>query len=120
MRWFVAAFCCFLFTLNAEGQCTWSGELTCDGPTVFGRLENATCQFANSTKPYHVYYVEATAGTVLDVFLSSDAFPPLLGIYFGEDSNPKAFDRGLTIARVTYDVPRTGTYRIIAASDNNL
>jgi hypothetical protein len=87
---------------------------------VFGRLENATCQFASSTKPYHVYYVEATAGTVLDVFLSSDAFPPLLGIYFGDDPNPKEFDRGLTIARVTYDVPRTGTYRIIAASDNNL
>jgi hypothetical protein len=114
----LVALASLLFALNAGGQCNWSGELKCDGPTVFGRLENATCTFNDSTKPYHVYYIEATAGTVLDIFLSSDAFPPLLGIYFGEDSNPKKYDRGLTIARVTYDVPRTGTYRVVASADN--
>ena len=100
MRWFAALACSLFFAINAEAQCTWSGELTCGGDTVFGRLENATCQFANSTKPYHVYYVEATAGTVLDIFLSSDAFPPLLGIYFGDDPNPKEFDRQISGALV--------------------
>lgn len=108
--------CCA--TRVAEAQCRYTSTLRC-GSSVSDRLENATCAFTNTGGPYHAYFITASAGTVLDVFLTSSSFPPLLAIYYlgDEDANPEAMDDGTSIARITYDVPRSGDYQILVTAN---
>src|SRR5947209_5567201 len=70
------------------------------------RLENAICHFSDTGRPFFGYSYFAVSGTVLDVFLSSDAFKPQLALYRGRtNSTPIAFGtNGTTITQLKYDV----------------
>lgn len=100
----------------ASAQCTYE-SITCSGRKT-NRLENATCRFSNNNQPFFMYTIDAVAGQVLDIFLQSSDFAPYLAVYEADRTLPTKDDRGFSIARVTFDVPRTGRYRIAAAADD--
>jgi hypothetical protein len=105
-----------LVALDVHAACT--GERVDCSKRVSGRLENATCAFQGTGDPYHIYAMDVAAGTVLTAYLSSSAFKPFLAIYEGSNEQPSIYDRGLTIASVRFDVPRTGRYWVLAAADD--
>lgn len=102
-------------TAAEAAECTYI-PITCD-KSVKNRIENSGCQFSNG-QPLVMYTIDVVAGTVLDIFLQSNEFAPLLVIYEGSDSTPLKFDRGSSIAYVQIDALRSGRYRIAAADDN--
>jgi hypothetical protein len=96
-------------------ECTYI-PITCD-QSVKNRIENSGCELSNG-QPMVMYTIDVVAGTVLDIFLQSNEFAPLLVIYEGSDSAPLIYDRGTSIAYVQLDAQRSGRYRIAAADDN--
>jgi hypothetical protein len=105
----------FLTFPGVAQQCQYQ-TISC-GNSVNQRLENSSCQFSDGQRLYGFYF-NAVSGQVLDIFLESNAFPPLLVVYGPDSSSPLIYDDGISIAYVQFDVPRTGTYRIVAAADN--
>lgn len=106
-----------LACLRADAQSCSYASVSC-GETVAQRLENSNCQFADSNRPFYGFTFNAVSGQVLDIYLTSDSFPPLVAIYEPGNNYPAAYDDGLSTAWIRYDVVRTGTYRILTAADN--
>ena len=115
-RLFAIALALTIGIVDVRAACTAS-RINCDSSTS-NRLENATCAFSGTGDPYHIYAMDLAAGTVITAYLSSNAFPPFLGIYEGNNSQPSTYDRGNSIAAVRFDVPRTGRYWVLAAADD--
>lgn len=114
----VIAFVLLVFGSEVRGQSCSYTNISCS-QQISGRLENSGCKFTNSSKPFAGFLFNAYAGQVLDIFLESDNFPPLVAIYEPNNSNALMFDDGLSIAYIRFDVQRSGTYRILAAANNS-
>jgi hypothetical protein len=111
-----------LLVLLASGDAFAQGcirkYLRC-GDRVAGVLDGTGCRFLNEPDwQYSPYAMELTAGTVLTITMTSGAFPPRLNIYYGIASQPilRIRAEGST-AKATFEVPRTGTYRFAAFSE---
>jgi hypothetical protein len=104
--------------LQTHAQSCSYTNINC-GQSIAQRLENSGCRFSNSSQPFSGFTFNAVAGQVLDIFLESDNFPPLVLIYESGNSNPLMYDDGNSIAYIRFDVPHSGTYRILAAANNS-
>jgi hypothetical protein len=99
---------------------TCTGTRAACGAHYSGRLENTSCHFSDGY-PVVYYYYDAVSGTSLDIFLSSDAFQPLLALYRGDEQSPIVVSKPLiTITELKFDVLTSGRYWIAATSNNRI
>jgi hypothetical protein len=109
----------FLLMASVErlsAQCT-APAISC-GSHVANRMDNAKCHFSDGP-PYFVWSYYAVSGTVVDAFMSSNAFVPRLALYRGNSSTPITLDHpGSTITELTYDVLFSDVYYLVAWANN--
>jgi hypothetical protein len=100
----------------AADECTYD-FMTC-GSSWAELLEHATCQFIDSSQRYFTWYIDLGAGTQFDMTVTSDAFPPLILLYRGDDVEPMTGASGNKTAHLTTNIIHSDTYWIVVTSND--